>query len=186
MSSKISCKLPILASLLLTVFSCGRLKDEMSGKPIELAEITKGGFFFEHKGSWSYVELSDVVLAERKVFNKVNKDSVVVRTWKELAFYQVIYDIEKDSIFKLNGYFPSYYTPPTYTAITFYPFYVLKGETVGCKSTSKVRSRLYTINRGLWHRFTLGVDYDYGRYYKYVRMKPFKVWYKERFGKFEN
>jgi hypothetical protein len=146
-------KKSLIIIALLTLTSCERLHD-WKYKPIYLSELTQGGFFFEWQGSWSYVEL--------------HVDS---------TFYQVVYDIEKDSVFKLEGIIP--HPPPL--AITFEPFYVLKNEGKGYKKTEKQRSRMYTIYRGVWYKYYFFVNVDYDLYYNYVRRKPYKVKFKESY-----
>ena len=164
-------KVFLLIIVMFTNYSCQRWDDAMSRKPIDLSEVIEGGFFFELKGSWSYIKLS-----EQNVPDNIKKDTV--QNWKYCSFYQIIYDFEKDSIFRLNGYFPWFFDTPY--GITFYPFYVLKGETSSYNTTSKERSRFYSLSRGLKYKFTLGVDYNFGRYYRYVKRKPFKVWKSEK------
>ena len=157
----------LLLLLLLTAISCQRFRDYMDSKPIELSEITGGGFFFELNGSWSYVIITDSIISEHSRVNRIGEDSVV-HTWQRLAFHQIVYDVEKDSVFRLTGHFLWFPNSPL-VAFEFFPYYEISSHGI----VSKVHGRLYVLNRGLWNRFRL--SRDDGKFYRYVRRKSFVV-----------
>ena len=166
MSRKIIYKIALLL-IVATTYSCQRVRDYMDRRPIELSEIVDGGFFFELNDSWSYIQITDSVISEYHRIVRVGEDNVV-RTSKRLAFHQIVYGVENDSIFRLTGYFLWFPDAPL-RAFEFFPYYEISSH----GTVSKIHGRLYVLNRGIRNRFIL--RRDDGKFYRYVRRKPLAV-----------